>query len=1040
MRHFRYAPALLSALLLQTSLTSIARAQSAPATDAEEGADAEEAPMDDAEEAPAKPPADGSQPGAPPPAQEAPADEAPADEDMPSDAEMEAEADKELAAEEAAGASALTKPPAKGKGAIVGVVSDAVEHETTPEAQISVVGTKYKTIADFDGRYRLELPPGTYTLRIYVELHKPSVLKGVEVKAGELERYDIDVLPDESSVDTVEIVQDVDHSSVEGLLLTRQRSASVGDGVGRAEISKTPASNAAQATQRVPGAIIVGNRFVYVRGLGERYTNALLNGAPLPSPEPDRAAIPLDIFPSLILESVNIVKTFTPDLPGDFAGGSVQIQTRELPTKPLFQLSLGTGIDTKATFRDRLSHPGSSTDFLGYDGGTRSLPGSIPPYVLKKNGERPGGNPNDASDNINDEDLLAAGRDINSSMHPRRSFTLPNYTLSAVGGNGWRIGTDQRLGVLASFNYGRSYKIRETALRVFVPDVEVGADGVERSTVRADKDIKLEQGEDKVNWGALGGVSYWFSQSQRVSLTGLHTQLADATTQVARGLYQDLGGEVANAQLRYVSRALNFVQLRGEHEFKVLNRAELTWNASYSVASRDEPDTRNTVYQFNAPQNSWNAINIKENGSHLFAAQTEKAFGAGLDWTQPLTTNPEVAKVKLGGLASSKKRDFAARRFSFLRPRGAALDVFQCGAEYRLNCPEPIYQWGNIGSLIDLEENTQETDAYKAQLDVYSGYLMLDARPLQDIRVVGGARLEHTGQSIDPYSQFATGTDPQGASINSNDVLPALALTYSVTKKSNLRIGLSRTLARPQMRELSPFSFGDYFGARPVSGNPQLRLTFIQNADLRFEVFPTAREVLAFSFFYKLFDDPIEPYVFPSGEGIVTYQNAAGARLIGIEVEARKSLDFASASLKDVTVIANLTLARSQIELDGGQLSSATNLERPMVNQAPYVFNLALDYAGAAHGLNARLLGNLIGPRIVEVGTNGLDDAYAQPTPTLDASVSKSLGKHFEVKLNGTNLLNRPLIVTLGKEGRADRQMSRYKDGRIFVLSATYTH
>ena len=276
MRPFRLAPALISAFVLQFSFSSLALAQQAPQPAEDEAADAEEAPMDDVEEAP---PAAGSQPAAPPPEEE----EMPADEEMPSDAEMEAEMAKELAAEEAAGAAALTRPPPKGKGAIVGVVKDAVEHETTPEAQITVVGTKYKTIADFDGRYRLELPPGTYTLRIYVELHKPSVVKGVEVKADELERFDVEVVPDEDAVETVEIVTEVDKSSVEGLLLTRQRAAAVGDGVGRAEISRTPASNAAQAMQRVVGATVVGNRFVYVRGLGERYTNSLLNGAPLAS-------------------------------------------------------------------------------------------------------------------------------------------------------------------------------------------------------------------------------------------------------------------------------------------------------------------------------------------------------------------------------------------------------------------------------------------------------------------------------------------------------------------------------------------------------------------------------------------------------------------------------------------------------------------------------------------------------------------------------------------------------------------------------------
>jgi TonB-dependent receptor len=1034
MRPFRHAPALISALVLHLNVSSIATAQPAPKPIEEEGADAEEAPMDEPEAAPPKAPPAGSK--QPPPAEE----EMPADEEMPSDAEMEAEMAKELAAEDAAGQAALTRPPPKGKGAIVGVVRDAVDKETAPEAQVSVVGTKLKTIADFDGRYRLELAPGVYTLRFFVDLYRPTVLKSVEVKADQIERFDIEVVPDEDAVETVEVVTEADKSSLEGQLLTRQRSASVGDGVGRAEIARTPASNAAQASQRVPGIIVVGNRFVYVRGLGERYTNSLLNGAPLPSPEPDRAAVPLDLFPSLILESVNVVKTFTPDLPADFAGGSVHIQTRELPSKPLFQISLGAGLDRTATFKDRLSHPGSKTDFLGYDGGTRSLPDSIPDYVLKKGDERPGGDPDNPDDDIGDEDLLAAGRELNSSMHPRRSFTPPNYSFSAVAGNGWKIGDDQRLGVLASVNYARSYKIRKSDLHVYQTDIEMGPDGEEASTVRVDKEIKLEQGEDKVSWGAMGSASYWPLQSQRFTLALLHTQLADASTQLAQGLYQDLGGEVANGQLRYVSRALNVAQLRGEHELKPLNRAELAWNAAYSVAGRDEPDTRNTVFQFNAPQQSWNAINIKENGSHLYADQTEKAFGAGLDWTQPVTSNPDVAKVKLGGLVSNKDRTFKARRFSFLKPRTAPIDVFQCGPVYKLICPEPIYQFGNIGELINLEENTQETDAYDAGLDVYAGYLMLDARPWDELRVVTGARVERTEQEIVPFSQFSTGMDPKGTKIDSTDVLPALAVTYSATKRTNLRVGLSRTLARPQIRELSPFAFGDYFGARPVAGNPQLRLTFIQNADLRFEVFPTAREVLAFSFFYKLFDDPIEPYVFPSGDGLVTYQNASGARLVGLELEARKSLDFASKALKDFTVIANLTLARSQIELDPNQLSTVTNLERPMVNQAPYVANLAVDYLSSDNGFGVRLLGNVVGPRIVEVGTNGLDDAYAQPVPSLDATVSKDIGKHFQVKLNATNLLNPWTRVTLGAESREDREMLRFKEGRVFTLSATYTH
>jgi hypothetical protein len=1039
MRPFRLAPALISALLLHPHFSSLAHAQPAPpAAEPDEPADAEEAPMDGAEETPPAKAPDAPAAPAAPPAEE----EVPADEEMPSDAEMEAEMAKELAAEAAAGAAALTRPPAKGKGAIVGVVKDAIEHETAPEAQISVVGTKIKTIADFDGRYRLELPPGTYTLRIYVELYKPSVLRGVEVKADAIERFDIDVVPDETSTDTVEIVTEVDKSSVEGLLLTRQRSASVGDGVGRAEISRTPASNAAQAAQRVPGIIIVGNRFVYVRGLGERYTNSLLNGSPLPSPEPDRAAIPLDLFPTLVLESVNIVKTFTPDIPADFAGGSVQIQTREIPSKPLFQLSAGLGFDTSATFQDRLAHTGSNTDWLGYDSGTRSLPDGFPDYVLQKRTPKPGNEGANCRSEpercIGDEDLINAGRLLNSSMNPTQQFSLPNYSVSAVGGNGWAIGEEQRAGVLATFNYGRSFRTRESRLQYFRPDIIANPDGSETRTVVIDRTLDVEQGEDRVNWGGMATGSYWLNRANRFALTFMHTQLADAATRFSF-LDNQEGQHMANGQLRYVSRAMNVVQLRGEDDFAVLNKAALDWNAYYAVANRDEPDTRNTVYQLGL-DNVWNPVG-ETNGSHLFAGQTEKSIGGGLNWTQPLLKDPEILKVKVGAAASKKTRDFAARRFLYTKNPSADASLFSCpGPDYDLDCPNAVYQWDNIGSTLDFKETTFASDSYKAGLKVYAGYAMVDVRPHSMLRVIAGARVERTNQFITPYSQFTTGDPPKGARIKSTDVLPALSMTLAASKHSNLRVGLSRTLARPQIRELSPFVYSDYFGAFPQAGNPQLKLTYIKNADLRFEAFPTLREVLAFSIFYKLFDAPIEPYVEPSGAGIISFQNAEGARLVGMELEARKTLGFITESLKDFTAIANLTLAHSEIDLDDSKASLATNLERPMVNQAPYVLNLAIDYSNEALGFDARVLSNVIGPSIVEVGTGGLPDAYRQPQPTLDVSVGKKIGKHVQFKLNATNLLASPSVVTLGKKNDPERRIEETDDGRIFAITGSYTY
>ena len=966
------------------------------------------------------------------------AGEAEADQEAAQAEAAEKKATEEAEAAEAGEAANFSKPPKKGMAVIWGVVTDAVERDTIPEAQITIPGTKYKTLADFDGRFRIELPPGTYTVRVYVEMHRPSVIKKVTLVAGELEKFEVSVVPDDAAVETVEVVTAADKASVEGQLLSRQRSASVGDGVGRAEISRTPAGNAAEASKRVVGATVVGDRYVFVRGLGERYTNALLNGIPLPSPEPDRAAIPLDLFPSLMLENVTIVKTFQPDMPGDFAGGSVRIETRELPSKPLFQLSASLGYDTGSTLRGQLAQKSSSTDWLGFDSGMRKLPDGFPPYVLTNGGPKPGGG------TVTEADLLEAGRAINSSMNPERSVAPPNYSLGAVVGRGWNLGGETRLGAMASLNYGRSYKRRQDiVVRQFQPDVAIDENGDSIRTESTTLNLRGEQGQDKVSWGALGSVSLWANQRHRFTLLAMHTQLADSTVQLLQGDDSSRGSKLAGVNMRYVSRALNVVQLRGESDLPAMNKAELRWFLSFSQAGRTEPNTRDTLYQFDEANVSWNGLRTPDNGTHFYANQSEQTRGAGLDYTQPVTRDPEVLKLKIGGMITGKKRDFAARRFVLGKTSSGPNEPFVCaGEEYRIECPVPVYQYDNVGPVIGLREDTKKEDAYNASLDIYSGYLMFDAKPSPVVRIVGGARMEHTEQRIDPYSQFPVDTQPPGAKLTSSDWLPALSVTYSSTKTTKLRAAVSQTLARPQIRELAPFVFADYFGAYPIAGNPNLKLTYIKNADLRFEWFPSVREVLAFSFFYKIFKDPIEPYVVPSGTpGLISYQNANGAKLVGLEVEARKSLEFLTPKLKDLSLIGNLTLTKSRIELDTeGGLQNSTNLSRPMVNQAPYVINLALDYDNQDHGFNARLLYNVLGPRIAQVGTGGLDDVYAQPFHSVDAVLSKEIVKRVSLKLIATNLLNSTVTQTIGKAGREDRVTLQYNDSRVFTLSATYTN
>ncbi|MEJ7729168.1 MAG: TonB-dependent receptor [Polyangiaceae bacterium] len=956
----------------------------------------------------------------------------------PGDAAAQAGPEEEMDA----GEPDPSRPPPKGKGVIWGTVTDTKFNEPILEGPVSVVGTKIQGRTDIDGRYRLELPPGKYTLRFWYEMHR-SARVDVVVVEGKVVRVDAKLVPDESEVETVEVVTEADRTSLEGQTLERRRSASIGDGVGRAEIARTPDRNAAEAAQRVVGASIIGGRFVYVRGLGERYTNASLNGAPLPSPEPDRNTVPLDLFPSLVIDSITIAKTFTPDMPADFAGGSVRLATRQFPRETLFQVSLTGQYNTESTFQSAPGYEGSGTDWLGFDGGIRGLPAEVPDYKVAEGETRPDGTP------ITDDEIIAVGRSVNSKMSTQPRTLPPGFGGSMVIGDSFKLGATQKIGALAALNYSRSSQRRsDEVLRTY------GNPGEGQTGLRPLTDLRAETGIDRVRWGAFGSVTWEFTAHNRITLSGLHSQSADSEARELEGEYLGTGtGRYHTTRLSYVSRALDFGQLKSENELPSLNNAKLDVYLSLARASRDEPDTRSNVYRLNedvSPQFWVWQIGV-QSGSHFFSDQTENMRGGGIDFTLPLSKAETAPKLKMGGMVSMRAREFSARRFELapVVPFPAAQQPFiVCpGSEYPLDCPDKLFVAGNVGPVMSFGEKSQPNDAYDADLDVYAGYLMADTPLSKEVRAILGARMEHTNQTIDSFDPYAIEETRIGAKINETDLLPALALVYALSPKANTRLSIARTLARPQLRELAPFVFQPYFGGYPTQGFPDLSLTYITNADLRVEYFPTLREVLALSVFYKRFKDPIEEVLLPKTEtAYVSYRNADGADLMGIELEARKHLGFMAPALNDFTLIGNLTVARSQVTLS--QVGVNTNATRPLSNQSPYIVNLALDYAPEKTKTVIRLQYNVYGPRIVTVGLEGLQDIYEQPRHMVDLTVVQGIGKHFEIKATAQNLLFRPARVTQkfkdpdgdGPQEEDEFVVNEYDTGATFGLSASYTY
>ncbi len=1043
MRTLSFTSPLLSLAVLLLQAPALGQApEQAPKKEAE-AAESREAPSKDGaapEEGEGEPSDDASsdEAEADAAAAEAEANAPGADADADADAAA-AEAEAAAAEADAAGQSGeadAKRPAPKGKGVIWGRVADSKTDEAALEAQVKVEGRKAETLTDYDGFYRLELPPGSYTVRVFYEMHEPLRLQNVIVVEGEVRRLDAVLEPQEGMLEEVVVEEEAEKATLEGQLLARQQSATVQDGVGRAEIAKTTDSNAAEAAQRVVGATIVGGQFVYVRGLGERYTNSLLHGAPLPSTDPNRAAVPLDLFPTQVIDSINIAKTFTPDMPADFAGGSVQIETRSIPNKFIFAANLKGAFNDQTTFRERLDYRGGSTDWLGFDDGTRAMPGSVPKdYPLLGFQEKPDGS------RVTPEEITQAGHDMNTYMSTTRSTSPPNHGLSLVAGNGYAIdkAKGSKWGWLASVNYDRSYqRITDGIERVFTTD------HTENGSFKKFTDYEYERGQSEAKWGAYGSLLLDVDRHNRFRLTGLHSQSGLSAASSYDGYTDDQDTiRLNNTRLQFVQKGMTFGQLVGEHDFPALGNSTFDYNIFTALARRYEPDTRDTVYSAAAGQ-PFAYRNSPDSGRHFWSDQAERTVGAGVNYTQPLGVND--ARFKLGGLGSMKKREFEARRFYYkVNPRAQALECEGSSDSFPANCPDAHFIDENIGvfpgQALELADGTKPGDKYESELNVYAGYMMVDARVAEGTRLIFGPRVEVTDQSVTPLTIVGQEPEAEAAQINDVSLLPGAAVVFDVTESSKIRVSASRTLARPQVRELAPFAFSDYFGGMQVVGNTQLELTKILNGDVRYEYFPTLREVLAASFFVKDFKDPIEPILISdSGGPTLTYINASGATVYGIELEARKNLGFLSPTLLPFALVGNVTLAHSQIDL-GAEASEnlLTNTTRPLVNQAPFVLNLALDYEGPA-GLSARVLYNVTAARLVQVGTRGLPDAYMQPRHSLDFTVGKKIAEHWDVKITAENLVNDDFLVTQGEDEAADGSniQSQYRTGRIFGIAAGY--
>lgn len=872
------------------------------------------------------------------------------------------------------------------EGSIQGVVVDSASGEPIVGANVFLPGTTLGAATGLDGSFSIRsLPPGKYTVVVSYVSYTRVRIDNVSISAGGITILRIAL--QEDVIETREVVvEGKSLMSYEGALLAQQRKATaISDGISAEQIKRSPDATAGDALRRVTGITMVDNKFLYVRGTSERYSRALLNNAPLSSTEPDKKAFAFDLLPSNLLESTVITKSFTPDIPGDFAGGLLRLNTVDFPDDLIVTLGATMGYVRATTFRPIQRSTTGGMDVLGIDDGTRSLPSGFPASL---NGRL-----------YPSDQLLSWARQLRNTWSPSRSRAGTNNSLSLSVGDGTRL-LGQRFGFVAALSYRNSFENTGTIRR------EYESSGEPRYSFSG------SQSTSSVLWGGLLNVSYAATPSDKFTIRNSYTRSAsDEVAQFSGLQYSDAGTEQVQTAIRFVSRSVFSTQISGEHRDFAGTSAHLSWRVFGSLATRDEPDYRRVIYARTiGSSDPFSAVlgfqaNLK-NGGRYFSQLEDRSFGAATD----LSTSFAGGTLKLGGQLEGKTRDFQSRLIGIIV--NARNNGYTDPALYSLPLGEIFAPENFRYNGFSIDEYQNGTNAYDANQYVTAAYGMVDVpfMFLSDrLRLIMGARLEHSTQRVSSFD--VSGRIPLSFELSTPDLLPSVNIVYAVGPASNLRFAYSETVNRPELRELAPFAYFDFNTQTSIRGNEHLTRARIRSYDIRYEAYPNPGEVLSVSVFAKSLKDAIEQVVI-TGSALGserTFANADQARIYGVEVEARAGLGSLMDVLSPFSIRGNLSLVKSTVDVKRTE-STIAREGRPLQGQSPYVLNLGLLYLEPASGVSISLLYNTYGRRVVEVATAYEEDVTEEPRDVVDLSIGIPLRVGYDLKLQWKDILEQSRV------------------------------
>ncbi len=919
-------------------------------------------------------------------------------------------------------------------GNILGKINDAKTGEELIGVTVTIEGTNLGTTSDYEGNFKLQnIKPGTYNVVFSYVSYAKKTLQGIVIAAGKTETINVGLKATQKELNEVVVQAELKRESAATLLVQQKNASSISDGLSTEVIRKTPDRNTGDVLKRVSGATIQDNKYAVIRGLPDRYNAAFINGSPLPSSEPDRRAFAFDIFPANLIDNLVIIKSATPDLSAEFAGGIIQVKTKDIPEKDFYQLSIGSSFNTLTTFKPFMKNVSGGTDLLGIDDGTRSLPNAFPDNKTMT----------DYQKNIQN---MADVKRLVGVAH-----LLPNnFAIQQVKG---------MLGSSVQFSMGQTKKLSKLEMgSVFALTSQVTPNNQE--IVRKDYDNNgtlYEYIDQQSTTNTLNGLLWNFSlkgKMNKISFKNILNVNTNDQTTVRSGKDLMNGFDQISYAMWYTQNILNSHQINAEHVLRN-QKTKLNWSVAYNKLNRIVPDFRRIKYQRafitdpSIPEQYNYSVPVQATAQpdvagRFYSTQNDNSYSGNFDLSSPVKTGSIKHEIKTGVYFQLRDRNFDARQLGYsLSP--AVQSVF---TNTYLSMPvNEIFAPSHIDTNgFVLKEVTTPTDAYTASSNLFAGYFRIDSKIGARFKLIYGVRLESYNQKL---STYRTGINEK-FEIDTlvTDILPSLNAVYELTDKINLRASYSQTVSRPEFRELASFQFYDFNDLLLVEGNSNLQRTKIANYDFRVEWYPSAGQVVSMSLFYKEFNNPIEKILFSGGSPrIMTYQNVPKAENYGVEVDYKLNLGRLLNTkeghfLSEFNLLGNFAYIQSKVDLST-VIAKETN-ERPLQGQSPYIVNTGIQYSHPKQAWGASFMLNRIGERITNAGNSEYASYWEKPRTIIDLQFNKTFFKNLDLRVGVRDLLAQNIVFYQNKDNNQSFDASKdaviwsYKVGTSYSLSVTY--